>query len=112
MRFSTKIWYIRAYTHLSLINGPHFIRNCLEVLEYIKQGRCKRNIEGKIVLPTGAFVPREIPGTLLRERIDEWHRRYPNQLAAASLVHTIDARIIGQAQSGNIQTYQLSTQDR
>ena len=93
-------------------DGPHYVRNCPDVLEYIKQGRCKRNIEGKIVLPTGAFVPREIPGTLLRDRIDEWHKRNPNQLAAASLINTIDARIINQCPSTTLQTYQLSTQDR
>jgi len=60
----------------------HFIRECEIVEEYIRAGKCRRNIEGKVVLPSGAFVPREIPGTLLHERVDEWHRRNPNQLAA------------------------------
>ena len=39
--------------------------------EYVANGKCRRNIEGKVVLSTGAYVPREIPGTLLQERIDE-----------------------------------------
>ena len=60
----------------------HFIRDCNLVPDYILAGKCKRNIEGKVVLPSGAFVPREIPGTLLREHINEWHKRNPNQLAA------------------------------
>jgi hypothetical protein len=50
--------------------GPHPVRNCTCVDEHIKAGKCKRNVEGKIVLPTGAFVPRDIPGTHLRDRID------------------------------------------
>ena len=37
--------------------GPHPIRNCAEVDEYIKAGKCKRNIEGNIVLSTGVFIP-------------------------------------------------------
>ncbi|KAF9539933.1 hypothetical protein CPC08DRAFT_806142 [Agrocybe pediades] len=63
----------------------HFIRNCELVEEYRRAGKVKRNTEGKVVLPTGAFVPRDIPGTLLKERIDEWHRRNPGQLATATI---------------------------
>jgi hypothetical protein len=51
-----------------VINGSHnqkcnfdgcnqFIRDCPAVEEYIRQGRCHRNIDGKVVLPSGAFVP-------------------------------------------------------
>src|SRR5271156_3648297 len=58
-------------TNCNFCDRSHYIRNCPIVLEYIKQGKCKRNIEGKIVLPSGVFVPREIPGTLLRDRVDE-----------------------------------------
>jgi hypothetical protein len=67
----------------------HFIRNCLAVLEDIKQGKCKRNIEGKVTLPTGAFVPRDIPGNCLKDRVEEWHRRNPGQLAAAQLLYNV-----------------------
>ena len=63
----------------------HFIRNCELVEEYRRAGKLKRNIDGKVVLPTGAFVPRDIPGNLLKERIDEWHRRNPGQLATATI---------------------------
>ncbi|KAF8151279.1 hypothetical protein BJ912DRAFT_894393 [Pholiota molesta] len=61
--------------------GPHFIRDCPIVDDYTRAGKCKRNAENKVVLPSGGFVPRTIPGTLLRDRIEEWHRRNPNQLA-------------------------------
>ena len=68
-----------------MCGGEHYIRDCNVVDEYIAAGKCRRNIDGKVVLSTGAFVPREIPSTLLAERIDEWHRRFPGQLATATL---------------------------
>jgi hypothetical protein len=40
----------------------HFIHNCTEVLEYIKDGKCKHNTEGKVILPSGAYVPCNITG--------------------------------------------------
>ena len=67
----------------------HFIRNCTEVLEYINAGKCKRNTEGKVILPSGAYVPRDITGQWLRDRIDEWHRRNPNQLAAGQMMYRV-----------------------
>jgi hypothetical protein len=63
-------------TDCNFCAGPHYIRDCGLVAEYAAAGKCKRNMEGKVVLPSGAFVPREIPGTLLCERIDEYHRRF------------------------------------
>ena len=35
----------------------HFMRECLEVLEYIWAGKVKQNFEGKLTLPSGAFLP-------------------------------------------------------
>ena len=71
--------------------GPHYIRECDKVDDLIRQGKCKRNAEGKVVLPSGAFVPRDVlPDSLLSERIEEYHRRFPNQLGTATLLHTID----------------------
>jgi hypothetical protein len=67
----------------------HFIRDCLVVIEDIKQGKCKRNTEGKVTLPSGAFVPREIIGRYLKDRIEEWHRRNPGQLAAAAMLYHV-----------------------
>jgi len=100
-----------------------FIRDCAAVEEYVKQGKCRRNFDGKIILSTGSFVPREIPGEYLRDRIDEWHRRNPNQLATGQLtsnttlfgaivqkalpiVPTLPAVDISQT------SFQLSAQDR
>ena len=81
-----------------MCGGKHTIPNCPVVEDFIKAGKCRRNQEHKVVLPTGAFVPRSIPGKNLAERIEEWHRRNPNQLAAATLIHTIDRRLIQESQ--------------
>jgi hypothetical protein len=63
----------------------HFARECEAVTEYATAGKCKRSAEGKIVLPSGAMVPRWITGACLRDRMEEWHRRNPGQEAATSL---------------------------
>jgi hypothetical protein len=63
-------------------NEPsHFLRECLKVEEFINDGRCKKNIEGKIVLPSGTFVPNSIQGSSLANRIDKWHAQNPGQKA-------------------------------
>ena len=101
------------YTNCNFCGGDHFIRDCAVVEEYIVAGKVRRNIDGKVVLSTGAFVPREIPGTLLSERVNEWHRRNPNQLSAATLVHTISAEHIkAHSPTPTVPAFQLSTEDR
>jgi hypothetical protein len=113
---STSSATVNCNTDCNFCGKAHFIRDCDLVGDYIRAGKCKRNHEGKVVLPTGAFVPREIPGTLLRERIDEWHHRNPNQLAAATLVHTIGKAFLNPPTSPTSitlqPTYQLSASDR
>jgi hypothetical protein len=63
----------------------HFIRECEVVTEFIRVGKCKRSVDGKVVLPSGAMVPRSITGAWLRDRIDEYHRQNPGQTAAQML---------------------------
>jgi hypothetical protein len=48
-----------------MFRGPHHGRECSMVDKYIKAGKCTRNFEGKVVLPSGAFVRRDIPGQFL-----------------------------------------------
>jgi hypothetical protein len=72
----------------------HFIRECEIVEEFIRFGKCKRNPEGKVVLPSGAMVPRSITGTWLRDRVEEWHRQNPGQLAAQMLFEVATARAV------------------
>ncbi|KAJ7444701.1 hypothetical protein FB451DRAFT_1056159 [Mycena latifolia] len=64
----------------------HFINACQHVLEEIKAGLCRRNADGRVVLPNGAFIPRAIAGNNLRARFQEWHKQNPGQLAAQLLV--------------------------
>ena len=100
-----------------------FIRDCPGVEEYIKQGKVRRNFEGKVILGTGAFVPRDIPGEFLKDRVDEWHRRNPNQLIQGTISSntTLFGAVVPSStpviptprvHTETIPTYQLSAQDR
>ncbi|EED77528.1 predicted protein, partial [Postia placenta Mad-698-R] len=71
----------------------------------IRDGKCKRNTEGKIVLPNGSFCPRTIPGLTIRDRIYEWHRRNPTAPAAPTMLFEIDDR-------STMQTFTLNTSSR
>jgi hypothetical protein len=102
-------------TDCNFCSKGHYIHDCDLVNNYAHAGKCKCNNEGKVVLPTGAFIPRDIPGTLLQERFDEWHRRNPNQLAAPSstMMHTIiDPPGSTSSYAHTHETYQLSATDR
>ena len=61
-------------------DSSHFIRECPEAEEAVKAGKCKRDVTGKVVLPSGAAVPKG-PGRI-RDRMEEWHRQNPGQMAA------------------------------
>ena len=100
-------------TNCNFCGGEHFIHECKLVDEYCMVGKVRRNHEGKVILSKGAFCPRDIPGTLLRERVDEWHHHNPNQLSVQNLIHTILAEHV-QTHSGTPTTpaFQLSATDR
>ena len=52
----------------------HHLRDCPRADEYVKSGRCKRNSEGRIILPNGDTTERHAHrGRNLKERIDHWH---------------------------------------
>ena len=63
----------------------HYIRDCEVVAEYTRSGKCKRSPDNRVVLPSGAMVPRSITGAWLRDRVDEYHRQNPGQMAAQML---------------------------
>jgi hypothetical protein len=44
------------------------IGSCPRVEEDIKTGYCKRNAQNQVTLPSGAFLPRSIAGSTMRER--------------------------------------------
>ena len=62
----------------------HFMRECEVTNEYMRLGKCKHNVEGKIVLPASAVIPRHITGTWLRDHIDEYHHQNPGQMAGSA----------------------------
>ncbi|KAJ3473253.1 hypothetical protein NLI96_g13075 [Meripilus lineatus] len=59
----------------------HMIGMCPKVEEDIRNGRCKRSADGRVVLPSGAVIPGSMPGETMRDRLNEWHRLNPGQLA-------------------------------
>ena len=69
----------------------HFIRECEVVEEFIRFGKCKRSPEGRVILPSGAQVPRSIQGAWLRDRVEEWHRQNPGQMAAQMYIEVMAA---------------------
>ncbi|KAF8871518.1 hypothetical protein BD779DRAFT_1453911, partial [Infundibulicybe gibba] len=63
----------------------HFVARCPVAEQYVQDGKIRRNHENRIVLSTGAYIPGPIQGRTMQERVDEWHRRNPGQLAAGRL---------------------------
>jgi len=63
----------------------HFIQECEIVTEYTRTGKCKCSPDGKVVLPSGAMVPCSITGNWLCDRVDEYHRQNPGQMAVQML---------------------------
>ncbi|KAI0710607.1 hypothetical protein C8Q76DRAFT_624313 [Earliella scabrosa] len=50
-----------------------WIRDCPRVRSDIAAGLCRLRLDGRVVLPTGRFVPRDITGSCMRERVLAWH---------------------------------------
>ncbi|KAF8181244.1 hypothetical protein K438DRAFT_1768075 [Mycena galopus ATCC 62051] len=96
----------------------HFIIKCSHFDEDAQAGKCKRNSDGRVTLPSGAFVPRNILGPNLRARIEEWHRQNPGQLAAAQLLfevstpHPAAVPSTSAPATTTTSTFQLSEEDR
>ncbi|KAH7903030.1 hypothetical protein BJ138DRAFT_1198530 [Hygrophoropsis aurantiaca] len=67
----------------------HFMRECPVCAGMIAAGKCHRDQMGRIVLPSGAQVSRELAGNNFAERIEEYHRLNPNQHARGQLMFSI-----------------------
>jgi hypothetical protein len=85
------IHFVRSYP-----STGHFGRECLVAVEYINAGKCRHDQQGKIVLATGTWIPRDLPGKCFKDRIDEWHRRNPSQLAAGQLMYNVLLQSVAQ----------------
>jgi hypothetical protein len=84
----------------------HFARECLIALEYINAGKCRRDQMGKIILSTGAWIPRDLPGKCFKDRIDEWHRRNPGQIATGQLMYNVLSQAVAEEPTPVIATRQ------
>ena len=71
-------------------DGNHLITNCPVVEEDIALGRIVRNDVGRVQLPSGSYVPRQMDGKNMRERIINWHKSFPGRLAANLLFESYD----------------------
>ena len=69
----------------------HFIRECEVVEEFIQFGKCKRSPEGRVILPSGAQVPRSIQGAWLCDCVEEWHCQNLGQTAAQMYIEVMVA---------------------
>ncbi|KAF7334881.1 hypothetical protein MSAN_02357600 [Mycena sanguinolenta] len=65
----------------------HLIACCPVVAADIHSGFCKRNAEGKVVLPSGSFVPHRLAGPNLRARIVSWYAANPPRSASPVASH-------------------------
>lgn len=55
----------------------HYLRECPKVPEFIREGKCMKNMNGKITLPNGLWIPNNIEGPNLAARINRYHELNP-----------------------------------
>jgi hypothetical protein len=68
----------------------HFIDQCVICADYITNEKCKRNPEGKIILPNRQYTPCSIPSQFIKDCIDEWHKHNPVKSTSSSLMYEIN----------------------
>jgi hypothetical protein len=85
----------------------HFIAQYLVCADYITNEKCKRNPEGKIVLPNGQYTPQSIPGRFIKDRIDEWHKCNPIKSTSSSLMYEINP--VAMSSQTSVSTNMVST---
>ncbi|KAF5368222.1 hypothetical protein D9615_004925 [Tricholomella constricta] len=94
----------------------HYIPNCPICQQYMAEGRCRRRPEdNKIGLPSGALIPLGTPGRYIKDKIDEWHRRNPNQLATGQLsanANPTEGMMLEILQFNDITNHDLKIEDR
>ncbi|KAG6867075.1 hypothetical protein C0993_007008 [Termitomyces sp. T159_Od127] len=59
--------------------------HCNTLEEYIRLGWVRRGTDSKVVLSTGANIPNYLELKSYQERVDEWHRRNPGNVATGTL---------------------------
>ena len=77
----------------------HFVNACPKALEYIKSGKCMRNTEGRICLPSRQYLPGSIIGNNLSEHFDKYYTTYQSQNMQPATTAVFEAQPTGP--SGN-----------
>lgn len=91
----------------------HSIGKCQRVDEDIQIGRCQRNAQGRVVLPSGSFVANNTPGVNMREWIITWHIQNPGQLVAPPQNAIMVPQLMLEVMNQNpIQTYRFTADER
>jgi hypothetical protein len=60
--------------------SEHLMRNCPVAEQYVRDGKCSRNADNRIVLPTGEEIPRGLRGRWFKERLDTYHELFPGKI--------------------------------
>ncbi|KAG6858910.1 hypothetical protein C0995_012995, partial [Termitomyces sp. Mi166 len=58
---------------------------CLELENYIREGKCRKNRDNKVVLPSGGYIPQYPEKLYYKDRLEEWHRLNAGNLATGNL---------------------------
>ena len=69
----------------------HYVRECPVAAQYLQQGKIAKNDAGKLVLPDGRYVPRNVPGRNMQERVDKIS-------AITGEPHAMETRDVGRVQ--------------
>jgi hypothetical protein len=85
----------------------HFIAQFLVCADYITNEKCKRNPEGKIIIPNGQYTLHSIPGQFIKDCINEWHKHNPVTFTSSSLMYEISPVVVSSQTS--VSTNMVST---
>ncbi|KAH9179481.1 hypothetical protein EDB89DRAFT_2062547 [Lactarius sanguifluus] len=66
-------------------SDEHLEEDCEEAEKYIHSGKCRHDVLRKIVLPSGARVPRNVNGGSLRDRLEEHYRLKETRVSIAEI---------------------------
>ncbi|KAF5380618.1 hypothetical protein D9615_004771 [Tricholomella constricta] len=93
----------------------HYIPNCPIHQTYATEGRCRRTDDNKIGLPSGARIPAGTPGRYIKDKLDEWHRRNPGQMATGQLsanANPTESMMLEILQFNDVTDHDLKIEDR
>ena len=75
----------------------HYIGECMAAQEYLDTGKIIRNEEWRLVLPSGRYVPRMVPGRTIKEKVDNYYRQQGQQDQRNNGPDTISANFLESA---------------